>query len=197
MNRKMNKRLKNFGILLSLLFFANSCGDNELLIPKPLANIRIDFPERSYSTMEGECPFSFELASYMSVTSPDASNPCHKDISLGQFNGSLHLSYVPVKDNNLNELIAYSIDKVKEHQVRASAIEDTLFINHGKRVFGTFYEFYGNAATPFQFHFTDSVKHFIRGTVYFNTIPNFDSIYPVLQYVKDDFKHLIESASWK
>lgn len=192
----MIKRLWFLGKLSVIVVFTNSCDNSELSIPKPFANLRVEFPERVYTTMEGDCPYTFELASYMSVTSPDLNNPCHKDISLGQFNGALHLSYVPIQ-NNLNELIAYSIDKVKEHQVRASAIEDTLFLNNDKRIFGTFYEFYGNAATPFQFHFTDSSKHFIRGTVYFNTIPNFDSIYPVLQYVKDDLKHLIQSATWQ
>lgn len=193
----MIKQPRFFSILSAIVLITNACDNNELLIPKPLANLRIEFPERVYSAIEGDCPFTFDLASYMSVISPDPDNPCHKDILLGPFNGSLHLSYVPIQNNNLNELIAYSIDKVKEHQVRASAIEDTLFLNNDKRIFGTFYEFYGNTATPFQFHFTDSSKHFIRGTVYFNTIPNFDSIYPVLQYVKDDLKHLIESAEWK
>jgi gliding motility-associated lipoprotein GldD len=70
-------------------------------------------------------------------------------------------------------------------------------MNSDARVFGTFYEFYGNAATPFQFHMTDSVNHFLRGTVYFNATPNFDSIYPVLQYVKADLIKLISTTSWK
>jgi len=182
-------------ILLVFLFFI-SCGGDELLIPRPLANLRVEFPERNYTFLDINCPYQVELASYMTAVTPDTENPCHQDISLGQFNGTLHLSYVPI-DNNLVGLIGYSIDKVREHQVKASAIQDSMIYNPEQRLYGTFYEFYGNAATPFQFHFTDSTKHFIRGTVYFNATPNFDSIYPVLQYIKTDLIHLIGSNKWR
>jgi gliding motility-associated lipoprotein GldD len=192
--------MNKFKGLLPIGFFVivslSACRDNELLIPKPLANLRVEFPERSYSSIDSDCPYLFDLASYMSADNPDKDNPCHLDIDFGQFNGVLHLSYVPIQ-NNMNDLIGYSLDKVREHQVRASAIEDTVFVNAETRVFGSFYEFYGNAATPFQFHFTDSNKHFIRGTVYFNAVPNFDSIYPTLQYVRTDLIRLIETAAWK
>jgi len=182
--------------LLGFLFLFTACRGDELLIPRPIANLRVEFPERQYAPLELDCPYQFELASYMTAVSPNHENPCHQDISLGQFNGMLHLSYVPI-ENNLPGLIGYSIDKVREHQVKASAIQDSMIFNPEQRVYGTFYEFYGNAATPFQFHFTDSVNHFIRGTVYFNATPNFDSIYPVLQYIKTDLIHLIGSNKWR
>lgn len=187
--------MKN-SFLLGLLFLLVACGNDELLIPRPIANLRVEFPERQYAPLELDCPYEFELASYMTAVPPNQENPCHQDIGLGQFNGMLHLSYVPI-ENNLPGLIGYSIDKVREHQVKASAIQDSMIFNPEQRVYGTFYEFYGNAATPFQFHFTDSVNHFIRGTVYFNATPNFDSIYPVLQYIKTDLVHLIGSNKWR
>lgn len=188
--------MKNKGLFLIVLVFFISCGSDELLIPRPLANLRVEFPDRNYTVLDIDCAYQIELASYMTAVSPDQDNLCHQDISLGQFNGTLHLSYVPV-DNNLIGLIGYSIDKVREHQVKASAIQDSMIYLPEQKVYGTFYEFYGNAATPFQFHFTDSAKHFIRGTVYFNATPNFDSIYPVLQYIKTDLIHLIGSNKWR
>lgn len=181
-------------LLFSLALLA--CSDDELLIPRPLANLRVNFPEHVYHQTDFPCSYQFELASYMTAQAASAENPCHLDINLGQFNGMLHLSYVTINDN-LRELIAYSTDKVREHQVKASAIQDSVFILPETRIYGTMYEFFGNAATPFQFHFTDSVHHFIRGTIYFNATPNFDSIYPVLQYVKKDLIHLFESTTWK
>lgn len=183
-------------ILLVLVILVVSCSDKEMLIPRPIANLRVPFPERSYQTYESTCPYYFDLASYMSVKPIDSMKSCHIDVDLGQFNGILHLSYVPV-ENNLADLIAYSLDRVREHQVKASAIQDSMILNADSRVFGTFFELYGNAATPFQFYFTDSTKHFIKGTVYFNATPNFDSIYPVLQYVKQDLIQLVNSNQWK
>lgn len=185
-------------VVLVLLSFLGclSCSNDELLIPRPLANLRVEFPEREYREIDSECPYQFELANYITAKPVSEENPCHLDLDLGMFNGTLHLSYVQIK-NNLPDLIAYSIDKVREHQVKASAIQDSVFVDFDRKVYGTFYEFYGNAATPFQFHFTDSVKHFMRGTVYFNATPNFDSIYPVLQYVKQDFLRIISTNQWK
>jgi len=183
-------------LLFSLIFGLYGCSEDELLIPRPIANLRVNFPTRTYKSIDVKCPYAFELASYMKAKSASLEQPCHLDISMGQFNGMLHLSYLRV-ENNLADLIAYSVSKVKEHQVKASAIEDSVFLIPENRVYGTFYEFYGNAATPFQFHFTDSVEHFVRGTMYFNATPNFDSIYPVLKYVKEDLNHLFSTTTWK
>lgn len=173
-----------------------ACSNDELLIPRPLANLRVNFPVRGYHEINFDCPYRFELANYMTAKPVSEENPCHLDLDLGMFNGTLHLSYVPIK-NNLPDLIAYSIEKVREHQIKASAIQDSVFVDFDRKVYGTFYEFYGNAATPFQFHFTDSVRHFMRGTVYFNATPNFDSIFPVLQYVKQDFLRIIATNQWR
>ena len=185
-----------FSLVVLFMLLVNSCKDDELLIPRPLANLRVEFPERLYANVNLNCPYQFELATYMNAIPTPAGSTCHLDVSLGQFNGMLHLSYVPIQDN-LPELIAYSIEKVREHQVKASAIQDSLIVLEDQRVFATFYDFYGNAATPFQFHFTDSAHHFIRGTVYFNATPNYDSIYPVLQYVREDLIHIIKSNIWQ
>jgi len=48
-----------------------------------------------------------------------------------------------------------------------------------------------------QFVITDSTKHFIRGALYFDNVPNKDSIAPVADYIRQDMMQLIESFSWK
>ena len=179
--------------VLSTLFI--SCDNNEFYIPKPSVQLRTEFPDHNYSEFNDECPYRFELASYMTC-SPVQNNPCHKDIDLGVFNGTIHLSYLKI-DTTLSAYINYSIQKVEEHIVKAAAIEDTLILNPANKVYGTFFEIQGNAASPFQFYLTDSTNHFIRGAVYFNAKPNYDSIYPVLNYVKKDLLHLIQTTEWK
>ena len=62
---------------------------------------------------------------------------------------------------------------------------------------GIMYEIKGNAASPFQFFATDSTKHFLRGSMYFNVYPNKDSLAPVFDFVQSDIKHLIETIKWK
>jgi gliding motility-associated lipoprotein GldD len=60
-----------------------------------------------------------------------------------------------------------------------------------------FYRVNGNAATNSQFYATDSVKHFITGSVYFHAKPNFDSVMPASSYVRDDMQRLMETLNWK
>jgi gliding motility-associated lipoprotein GldD len=55
----------------------------------------------------------------------------------------------------------------------------------------------GNAATANQFFATDSVKHFLRGALYFEATPNEDSLRPVNNFLREDLKHLINTLQWK
>jgi gliding motility-associated lipoprotein GldD len=55
----------------------------------------------------------------------------------------------------------------------------------------------GNAASNIQFYVTDMNHHFLRGALYFNTVPNIDSMGPVIDFVKKDMDHLIETFQWK
>jgi gliding motility-associated lipoprotein GldD len=55
----------------------------------------------------------------------------------------------------------------------------------------------GAAASNVQFYLTDSVQHFIRGSLYFYNAPQPDSIAPVLDFVSEEVKHLVETFQWK
>ena len=66
-----------------------------------------------------------------------------------------------------------------------------------QEAYGMVYEIEGNAASPVQFYVTDQETHFLTGSVYFNTKPNYDSILPAAHYLKKDVKMLMESLVWK
>ena len=59
------------------------------------------------------------------------------------------------------------------------------------------YEIGGNAASQSQFYLTDSIRHFVTGSLYFYAKPNYDSILPASEYLKNDIKHIMESLKWK
>jgi hypothetical protein len=44
---------------------------------------------------------------------------------------------------------------------------------------------------------TDSSKHFLRGALYFNSVPNVDSLKIVIDYIRKDVLHLINTVKWK
>ena len=58
-----------------------------------------------------------------------------------------------------------------KHAQKADGIQNNLIEIPGHNVFGIFYDIKGNVASEKQFFLTDSVKHYLRGALYFNEIP--------------------------
>ncbi len=167
-------------------------------VPKPRGYFRIEFPDKNYSEFRpGTCPFTFEIPAY-SVVLPDTdrlSEPCWWYVQYPRFNGTLYLSYKPV-DGNLGQYIEDTYELVYKHTIKASEINEKRFATAGG-VFGVLYIIGGNAASDAQFFVTDSTRHFIRGALYFNALPNSDSIAPVARFLRDDIEHMIETLRWK
>jgi gliding motility-associated lipoprotein GldD len=175
-----------------------SCGNKELPIPKPPTFLNIELPSHNYKKYNTACPYEFDLSTLYEIRDvyEGKTLTCHKDILLGKLNGTLHFSYI-VMDKQLKEYINYAIDKVDEHKIKATAIEDNQIIRKKDKVYGTFFELKGDVASPFQFYLTDSVSRFISGVVYMNARPNYDSIKPSLDYIKKDINQLINTFKWK
>ena len=179
--------------LVGLLSF--SCGGEESeYYPKPRAFMRLDFPEREYTNFESDCNFGFEIPSYFDVQDKDGS--CNKDVMIDRFNASLFLTYIPI-DTNLFMNVEYSRKLVYDHSVKADEILESRVDNAESKAYGMKYKIVGDAASPYQFYVTDSVNHFLRGALYFNVKPNYDSLKPTLEYVLQDIDHLIETVEWK
>lgn len=189
--------MKNSLIVALLLFVLFACAE-ETYIPKPPTYLRLEVPDHSYQLFEDECAYRFELSNLYKAE-PVIENgqaTCHKDIQLGPLNGAIHLSYIDMTEP-LAAYVNFVNDKVDEHKVKASAINDQNFLNPKTRVFGTLFELEGDVASPFQFYLTDSLTRFVSGVVYFNSMPNYDSLKPTLDYLKVDIEHLINTFEWK
>lgn len=188
----MNKQLWMIGLLGLIL---TACGSDEVdYYPKPMGYLRLDFPDRTFSTYDSDCPFSFEVPDYFSVVSKDTT--CNKDINISRFNAQIFLTYIPV-DTNLNMNVEYSRKLVYDHSIKADEILEAVVKQQDHGVYGTKYNIVGDAASPYQFYVTDSVNHFLRGALYFNVKPNYDSIKPSLDYILEDVDHMIETVRWK
>ena len=77
----------------------------------------------------------------------------------------------------------------------ADAISEQLYVNQKHNVFSVLYDFEGKTATSAQFYVTDSLNHFFRGALYFNTEIS-DSLLPVNNYIKEDIRQMIQSFKW-
>lgn len=190
-------RTELFFLLLCAMVGLVSCDQD--YTPKPLGYMRIALPEKEYKLIETGCPYSFETATY-SVFSPDTrpeSDSCWFNIEYPQFKAQLYFSYEPVH-GNLAGYLEDSRELTNKHISKASGIEETLIIKEDTHVYGMLYTVEGSrAASPFQFYLTDSTDHFLRGALYFNVSPNNDSLAPVIDFLKEDILHLIETLHWK
>lgn len=184
--------------LLLLLMVVQCCSCSRTYPPKPEGYARIDYPEKSYSLYAGEEHFQFEIPDYARVETDSSRGvqPGWINIAVPSLNGKIHLSYKPV-NHNLNDYITDSRTLVYKHTVKAEGIEETPFIDRDHRRFGMVYDLKGDVASAIQFFVTDSTQHFLRGSLYFNCSPNRDSLNPVIDFLREDIIHMIETTEWK
>ncbi len=190
-----------FIVLLSFSIVLASCGgdeDDEVYIPKPKGYYRIDMPKKAYRLYDSLCPYSFEIPTYASINNDKhmGADPCWINVNFPQFNAQVHLSYKEIH-NNLDTFLMDSRDFAIKHQVKATGLEETIVLRDSARVYGLVYDISGNTASNVQFYVTDSIHHFMRGALYFNAVPNIDSSKIVVDYLRNDILHLIQTFKWK
>ena len=191
-------------MLFILITFVLACQEN--YTPKRNGYFRIDFPtQRTYTEFNSTtCPFSFEYPVYGKIQK-DSSNlqelhehPCWFNIIFPEYKAKIYLSYTAINTNNtLDKLVKDSYKLTFKHTVKADYIDETNVIGNHPHVSGVLYDVGGNAASAVQFFITDSVHHFLRGSLYFYASPNADSIAPAVDYFRKDVEHIIKTIAWK
>lgn len=193
---KIIKSLTLVLIFVSLLALS-SC--DEYFQPKPRGYFRIYLPEKSYAPIQKNLPYSFDIPAYASLEK-DKEPMAEKywsNIVFPQFKAKIHLSYKTI-NNDLPSLLEDAHKLVNKHIPKANAINERVYINKEKNVYGVTYSIKGTeAASPFQFYLTDSTSRFLRGALYFNVSPNNDSLAPVISFLEKDIQKLIESFEWE
>lgn len=188
-------------LLLTGLLFSCGTDSDDVVIPKPFAYFRIDLPEKKYEVLRDSCPFEFEYPSNYSIVIPDPdknAEPCWKNIAYPHFYAEINLSYKPITHAHpLEKYLEDSWTLATRHQVRASGMPETPIRRDSAKVYGLVFEIEGNSASNLQFYITDSTHHFVRGALYFFARPNYDSLSPVLDFLKKDVEKMITTWKWK
>ena len=187
-------RLVIFVLILIILF---SCQNG--YVPKPRGYYRIDFPAKEYRKFDTTFPYTFEYPVYSKIVrdSSRMAEPYWINIIYYPFNAQLHISYKTIK-NNLATYLNDSHTLVNKHIPKANAISQREYVDTIENVYGLVYEISGSdAASAYQFYLTDSIKNFVRGALYFDLVPNNDSLAPVINLLKKDIEHMIMTFRWK
>lgn len=192
--------------LIALILAAlglSSCHEEASTTPKPRGHFRIDLPEHGYRTFAAEyCPCTFSYPEYAVVERktkyfddlPD--HPCWLNVQLPYFNATIHLSYVNIDSpEKLERVINDGYKYAFRHTVRADFIEETPVRSESS--YGMLFDIGGDVASSVQFFVTDSSEHYLRGSLYFNQRPDVDSLRPVIEFLREDIRVLVNSVEWQ
>lgn len=168
-------------------------GCNEEVTPKPSAELRLEYNEAEFVRFDNECLYSFNMNDAAVIK---GKGNCNFTIDYPKMKATIFLSYKDV-NGNIRALLQDAQKLTYEHVIKADDILEQPYVNRANKVYGMFYQVEGNAATNAQFYVTDSTKHFVTGSVYFYAKPNFDSIMPAADYIKNDMRMIMESMKWK
>ena len=178
-------------LLLILIGFV-SCKDD--VIVKPSAMMRLEYPAPDYKLIEPVCPYGFEKNNQANLKLKEN---CWMNLEYPGMKATIYLTYQQVQNNNLDSLLRDAQKLTYDHTIKAQSILEQPRVDSVNKVYGMFYMINGDAATQSQFYVTDSLNHFITGSLYFESKPKFDSLYPAVVYLREDIRRIMETVYWK
>ncbi|MDJ1483548.1 gliding motility lipoprotein GldD [Cytophagaceae bacterium YF14B1] len=183
-----------------LVLLASACGGEPDYVPKPKGYNRIDLPDHAYQSLEGKYPYQFEYSSH-AIIRPDTfatAEPYWIFIYYPALKANLQLTYKSVDEDpeKFQELINDAYRLANKHNVKAEAIDEFIMKTKDGKTANLF-TLQGEVPSQFQFYITDTTTHFFRGALYFKTATKNDSLAPVIDYIKKDAMHMLNTLKWK
>ncbi|MDJ1505458.1 gliding motility lipoprotein GldD [Xanthocytophaga agilis] len=183
-----------------LVLLASACGGEPDYVPKPKGYNRIDLPDHTYQSLEGKYPYQFEYSSH-AIIRPDTfatAEPYWIFVYYPALKANLQLTYKSVDEDpkKFQELINDAYRLANKHNVKAEAIDEFIMKTKDGKTANLF-TLQGEVPSQFQFYITDTTTHFFRGALYFKTATKNDSLAPVIDYIKKDAMHMLNTLKWK
>lgn len=178
-------RILFFVLVLSFV----SCDSSSL--PKQKGFFAPDFSYPKY-TIQNLCNFSYNINLDSNIINI---NDCNHEIKYNKLKAKVYLNKINL-NNNLNEISSIFDEKVFNNSEYADRILTSEYSNYEKKVYSKLYFFVGDAPSNIQFYLTDSLSNFLSASVYFDSKPNYDSLFPYIHYIRSDIKKIIESFEW-
>jgi gliding motility-associated lipoprotein GldD len=192
--------IKHFLILVTFFILVICACQENVYVPKPKGYNRIELPQHHYQPIEDSFPYQFEYSKYALVR-PDTSwmaEPYWIHLEYPELGADVQLTYKSLGQDQekLKELLRDSYKLTSKHQIKAYSIEENL-LKTPKGHTAVVAELSGEVPSQFQFYTTDSTRHFLRGALYFPTATKNDSLQPIIDFIKVDIIHLLNTLDWK
>jgi len=193
--------LPNFFILLAtglLSLCLVSC--DQVHNPKPKGFNRIDLPAHSYRSLPDSLPYAFDFSKH-ALIKPDSSWLAQRywiDLYYPAMDANVQVTYKPLfqDPSRLRGISSDAFKLTSKHQIKAESITEQL-IHTKSGLHAVVATLKGEVPSQFQFSVTDSSQHFLRGALYFKTSLKNDSLKPVIDYLKQDMLHMLNTLEFK
>jgi len=177
---------------------ASACSSD--FVPKPKGYNRIDLAPHAYTSLPDSFPYFFEFSEHAEIYQDTTYNAERYwlNVYYPEHQANIQLTYKDINQSKemLESLLEDSYQLTVNHQIKAAAIEERVIgTPSGKRALVA--ELSGEVPSQFQFYITDSTDHFLRGALYFRTATQNDSLAPVIEYIKIDMVHMLNTLRWE
>ena len=192
--------MKNYYILSIIFCFFCSCNNQEAVyVPKQRGYARINLPKPDYQNTPDSLPYSFEYSKYAKLLN-DTSVVTKRywfEMYYLDFQANIDISYYAIdnKKEKFEDFINDSHTLAIKHKFKAYAIDEISF-KTSKGYSAILFELQGDVPSQLQFYVTDSTKNFLRASLYFPTSTQNDSLAPVINYIKKDMMHILQTIDW-
>ncbi|MGD9328204.1 MAG: gliding motility lipoprotein GldD [Cyclobacteriaceae bacterium] len=204
--------LKIFKLIIFLLFI--SCTSDYM--PKPKGYNRIELPDHEYVGIPDTLPYYFEISKLARLNTDTTWTYMNKvkeqykdksdltderywiDLIYDTLLADIQITYKPIygRQELMKEYFSDSYKLTSQHQIKAYAIDEIIMITKNGYA-ASIAEISGEVPSQIQFVTTDSLRHFMRGALYFKTATQNDSLAPAIQYIKNDIIHLLNTLQWR
>jgi len=165
-----------------------------------MAYPRISYPEPDYiKAINLPYPIVFEYPSFAKLEIPAGLKKEQNwiNINFDKYRAKLLTGYLKADEKKIKQSILENESILKKETSPYAPIKKEEFVSIDGKVIGFLYEIEGNTANPVQFIVTDRRNQLFRGTLYFDYVPNRDSIKDILSGLTDDVRYLMESFRFK
>ena len=188
--------MRKIVLIIPVILGLVACG--ETYLPKPPGYNRIDLPDHDFQQLKEGYPYELEYSIHSQVEA-DSFNIEEEDcinLHYVEFGAKVHLTYKRIGEGvSFQKLSNDAFQLTAKHQIKAYGIQESVALTP-EGYTGVIAELTGEVPTQFQFFVTDSTENFLRGALYFNTAMKNDSLAPVIEYIKVDMAHLMNSVKF-
>ena len=176
-------------IFLTLIVF--SCNNN-VNLPKQKAYFAPEFEIPTYKKISLDCNYSFNINSQASINNI---KNCNYEIYYKNLNAKIFINQI-VLSNSIEKVLNTFNQKINENSRLSDQIIQSNYVNIDKKIYSKLYSFVGNSPSNIQFYVTNQTDKFLTGSLFFETEPNYDSLFPYIDYIRNDIKKMVDSFRW-